>query len=295
MTTFTKRQIFGLLLSTTVFGGTQVHAHGAGLAGELNWDKQRGGPAIFLPGDRTNSPGSAGICADCHDPLGNNGGPFQTVSTTISVNGSPSEYIPGNNYTITITSQAGSPPGGFGFQMVVLENAGNTNTGTLSNNSPAATHITECAPANIPSTCQAGRVFFEHEYADTPAVLASGNTWSVTWTAPAAGTGTITIYAVSNAVDGNGNRNGDSPALSNTTLSLTEQAATIAYTSIGPFSIDENRGFGAVVGDVDATLDGGAVDAGLTYSVVGGTGSSAFTIDPASGVISVLNGGLLDF
>ena len=295
MITYASKRIFGMLLLSSVFGVTQVHAHGAGMAAEPGLDKQRGGPAVALPGDRTGSPGSAGICGDCHDPLGNNGGPFQPVSTTISVSGNPSEYIPGDDYTITVRSQAGSTPGGFGFQMVVLENAGNTNTGTLSNNSPATTHITACAAANIPSTCQAGRIFFEHDYADTTEVLASGSTWRVTWTAPAAGTGTVTIYAISNAVDGNGNRNGDSPASSNTSLSLTEQAATIAFATIGPFNIDEHSDSGSEVGDVDATLDGGAADAGLTYRVVGGTGSAILSIDSATGIIRVGSSGLLDF
>ena len=41
------------------------------------------------------------------------------------------------------------------------------------------------------------------------------------------------------------------------------------YTASGPFAIDENSPVLSVVGDVDANDgDGGAADAGITYSIV---------------------------
>jgi hypothetical protein len=203
--------------------------------------------------------------------------------------------------TITIEAKEGSgTPGGYGFQMVVLENAGNTNAGTLSRNTPSATtHILPCDDANIPDRCQSGRIFFEHEYADQAATAASGANetrfWSVDWTAPPAGTGAVTIYAISNVVNADGSRNGDSPAATNKTKVLTEAAAAISFTANGPFSIDENSANGTLVGDVDASSGGGSSDDGLTYSITGGSGASVFAIDSASGEISVANSGALDF
>ena len=59
-----------------------------------------------------------------------------------------------------------------------------------------------------------------------------------------------------------------------------------SFTALGPFSVAENSPAGTVVGDVDAVA-GGPADQDITYSL---TGSDAFAIDAATGVITVAAG-----
>lgn len=67
------------------------------------------------------------------------------------------------------------------------------------------------------------------------------------------------------------------------------------FTSTGPFAVTEGASAGATVGDVDANDgDGGATDAGITYSITGGNAGSAFAID-ANGVITVNTASAVDF
>ncbi len=58
------------------------------------------------------------------------------------------------------------------------------------------------------------------------------------------------------------------------------------------FALAENSSNGSVVGSVIANDPGNDT---LTYQIVGGTGASAFAINPATGEISVANSELLDF
>lgn len=67
------------------------------------------------------------------------------------------------------------------------------------------------------------------------------------------------------------------------------------FTSFGPYSIDENSPNGSFVGDVDANDgDGGSNDADLSYSIIGGTGQSVFSINN-SGIVSVADSNQLDY
>ena len=59
------------------------------------------------------------------------------------------------------------------------------------------------------------------------------------------------------------------------------------------FAIDENSPNGTLVGVVTGTDPD--VGQSLAYSIVGGAGSSAFAIDPATGEITVANSGMLDY
>ena len=76
-----------------------------------------------------------------------------------------------------------------------------------------------------------------------------------------------------------------------TVFVLTSFTAYIpSFTALGPFSVAENSPDGTVVGDVDAVA-GGPADQDITYSL---TGSDAFAIDAATGVITVAAGAALD-
>ena len=64
--------------------------------------------------------------------------------------------------------------------------------------------------------------------------------------------------------------------------------------NVGPqvFNIDENSANSAVVGVVVATGSNGGE---LSYAIVGGSGNTAFAIDPVTGEITVADSGQLDF
>lgn len=151
---------------------------------------------------QTGSPGE-GTCANCHSGGGG--------ATTVSISSSPAftgnQYLPGQNYTVTV-SVINSLFAKFGFGCEIL-NSANANAGTMANaqtgvsfaNSGTKTN----AIHNIPKT-GTGSANFTFE-----------------WTAPAAGVGAVTIYAAGNAVNGSGTT-GDTP--SSTSLSLTAATTT---------------------------------------------------------------------
>jgi len=69
-----------------------------------------------------------------------------------------------------------------------------------------------------------------------------------------------------------------------------------AFVASGPFSIAENSPNATAVGDVDANDgDGGGTDVGITFTTTGGTGSTAFDINVATGAITVADQAQLDF
>ncbi|GAB5442987.1 MAG: hypothetical protein Fues2KO_33360 [Fuerstiella sp.] len=72
-------------------------------------------------------------------------------------------------------------------------------------------------------------------------------------------------------------------------LTVTNVAPTV---SDATFEVLENSANGTVVGTLTATDPG---DDSLTFSITGGTGASAFTVDPVSGTVSVADHTQLDF
>lgn len=138
------------------------------------------------PAGTTGSPGDAMSCTSCH---GGTASPVNGwISTTVPAGG----YVPGETYTITAkVVKAGISK--FGFQMAV-QNAAGTALGTLVN-PDAKTQLVG-----------------QGKYATHRLQSTSGTdsaTWSVDWTAPAAGTGNVTIYLAGNAANGNNTTSGD--------------------------------------------------------------------------------------
>lgn len=158
------------------------------------------GPASAGNGDRTGAPGSNGTCANCHS-----GGSFGTTFTAVvknSQNATVTSYLPDSTYNIefTVGNTSGSPK--YGMQATVLNGSNNT-AGTLSNPSSNA----KISTAN-------NRSILEHSARST------SGTFTVEWKAPAAGTGSVSIYGTGMAVNGAGTI-GDSPQGLNTVV-LTE-------------------------------------------------------------------------
>ena len=128
-------------------------------------------------------------CGSCH-----NGGNYG-ASTTLSLFDAAGErveaYVPGEAYTLRIDIATATAPGGYGFQVVALD-ADRATVGVYGE-APADTRVSELR----------GRTYFEHRRR-----LAAA-THEIAWTAPPAGAGTVTVYGVGNAVNGNGGTSGD--------------------------------------------------------------------------------------
>lgn len=140
------------------------------------------------PAGRTGSPGDNSTCFNnCHggNPGNGNQNEVTTVNHDIPVDG----YIPGTTYNVSVEC-VGAGTSSFGFSLT-CEDAGGNNVGTLISGSGTQTngggnHITHTETAGVGS-----------------------KTWNFQWTAPTAGTGTITFYTASIYGNSNGNNSGD--------------------------------------------------------------------------------------
>ncbi len=181
------------------------------------------------PGDEL-SLGLPKTCANCH-----NQGPI-TASLAISVldaNNQPvTQYQPGQQYTAQVKITAtGSGLVGYGFQMIALRDAGNTDLDGFSDQNPNNYKI-----ASISN----GRTYAEHDN------ISVSNTFNVKWTAPVAGTGSVTFYAAGNGVNANGGTGGDGSGLNSLqlteagTASEAEPFAAMAPMAVFPSPMPEN-------------------------------------------------------
>lgn len=160
------------------------------------------------PGDETSN-GQPVVCNSCHTN--------SPITSTLSIkvlnsNGDTvTQYVPGQQYTarVTVTAVTGNPQG-YGFQMIALKDTGNVDLDGFTDQNPNNYKI-----ATVNST---GRTYAEHDNVSTP------NTFNVKWTAPPAGTGSVTFYAAGNAVNKNGLNSGDGASFSS--LKLTEGSST---------------------------------------------------------------------
>ncbi|MEE3030452.1 MAG: choice-of-anchor V domain-containing protein, partial [Candidatus Thermoplasmatota archaeon] len=103
-------------------------------------------------------------------------------STTVSLSGQPSSYAPGQSYTFTVSvsnSQISNSLGGFSLD---------ASSGTFSNPGSNA-------------KLDSGKVTHSNRNA---------RSWTVDWTAPPSGTGTVTVDIAGLAANGAGGNNGDS-------------------------------------------------------------------------------------
>lgn len=102
------------------------------------------------------------------------------------------KYVPGESYTVSLKLNHTGLPEGYGFQMVCLEDAGETTTGSF-NNLPQNINI-------IP--------ILDRDYVEQSNILPVDSI-PLPWIAPDAGTGNITFYAIGNVVNGAQGPGGD--------------------------------------------------------------------------------------
>lgn len=146
-------------------------------------------------------------CPSCHTASSNT--TISSITLTNQSNGqlvTNGQYTPGTVYTVTMTGANATQPN-FGFQLrarntssVIVGTMTATQVGTVVSNS-LLTH-------------------------SSPRTIVSGvATVTATWTAPAAGAGTITIEGIINAVNLNGNNTGD--MVSSIFSTVFNEAATV--------------------------------------------------------------------
>lgn len=163
----------------------------------------------------TGSPGDGGLtCAQtsCHT-----GNAVITQAGIITSDIPGTGYIPGSVYTFTVSlSKAGTTI--FGFE-VSPQTTNGTKVGTMSVTNPTETQLIGSSK------------FITHTISG---ITGSGGTksWSFNWTAPVAGTGSVTFYGCINACNGDHTKLGDQ--VYKTTAVFTENT-----TGINAISIDK--------------------------------------------------------
>ena len=141
---------------------------------------------LFSSGPPSNfcaDPPSFNNCTACHSSFLLDSG---AGSVTI---GAPERYVPGNTYNIDV-SVADPAAMRWGFQLTALDRNGQQ-AGAMSTNQPGVIQI----------QAGGGREWVNHDSGGTAQGTPNGHTWTFQWTAPAAGTGVVSFYAVGNAAN----------------------------------------------------------------------------------------------
>lgn len=227
------------------------------------------GPAAVSGVDGTNSTSTSCGQPGCHT------GPGGTFSVQgvglmdLSTGTTVSTYTPGTSYRILVV---GVPPSTgvftkFGFQVKAVSGAGTTPAGTMS--APAGTHLTTIAGVPI---C-------EHSAAITPVGLA--DSIGIPWVAPAAGTGTVTLKAAINAVNGNGASTGDVSTI---------MSATITESTVTPITGTFTVCVGATQTLANASSGGSWTSGTTTIATIGSSSGIMTGVAPGTSTITYTSG-----
>ena len=207
------------------------------------------------PDGNTGAPGE-NLCSSCHST------PPPGVNGTISLTGLPSTVTPNTTYTITLTSTVtGGSPATAGFQMVALT-AGNQNAGDFMANSP-----------DEGTETSGGREYIEHRGDKT--ISGGSVSWDFTWTSPVTGSGTITMYAVSNLTNNMDNNSGDKVISNTFTTTLQGGGPALMVTIVNSVNVSC---FGGNNGSATALATGGT----SPYSYLWSNGQSGATANNLS-------------
>ncbi len=171
------------------------------------------------PGSFQQDMGQPGTCANanCHG----SGGAFEPSISIELLDGVDvvTAYQPGNTYMLRITNAPGTgTPARYGFQTVTLD-SDFTQAGQWGSLGTGQKEVT-----------LSGRSYVEH------AAPSTMGTFEMEWIAPDEGTGDVTIYAASNAADGNGGATGD--GIVNDSLTIEEMPpSNVLNTDLGIASL----------------------------------------------------------
>lgn len=208
-------------------------------------------------GDRTGSPVSSSTCAACHS------GGFFNTNVTLDIfdpvaGMSVSSYVPGNTYELTYTVNGSASA--YGFQGTALTST-NAAGGSLS------------APSGGQIVTIAGRPYLEH----SGGASVSG-VFQALWTAPAAGSGTITFYGIGLGANLNSSTSGDEVSQTYTQTLTEEIPTTIDYPG-NPFCANEPSQSPSVTGETNGLFNapGGGLLLNATTGVIDISGSTPGT------------------
>lgn len=186
----------------------------------------------------------------CHGTYALNSG---NGSVTLS---GPSDYYPGESYTITVTvAQSSPPPSRYGFEAIALRTSNNTVAGSYT---PGT--------GNKLRTIS-GRSYIEHNF-----VSNTSGTWTFTWNAPTDAS-QVRFYVGGLAANGNSASSGDYAYSSTTTINAIQP---ITFTR----DSTETSCFGACDGSAAVTVTGGGFS---PYTYLWSTGSTTNSISNACG------------
>jgi len=147
-----------------------------------------GVPATGAPGESGASCGQGG----CH--ASGTFSPELSFTLTDGAGEAVTNYVAGQEYTISLKINHTGLPSGYGFQMVCLD-ASENSVSTFSD-----------LPAGVQERMALDRQYIEQA---SPSPVDS---IPLKWTAPDNGQGPVTFYAIGNAVDGNSSPTGDGAA-----------------------------------------------------------------------------------
>jgi hypothetical protein len=146
------------------------------------------------PDHRCGDPPDNFNCTMCHTSFPVNSGPGN-----IHLTGLPTAYQPGTVYIFTVSDSQASQIR-WGFEITVTKSDGSRG-GQLAVTDPNLMQLSVNTTYN--------RDFLKHTAAGTLEGQPNGNAWQINWTAPAAGTGTVTFYQAGNCANGDGTNQGD--------------------------------------------------------------------------------------
>jgi uncharacterized protein YjdB len=237
------------------------------------------GPAFMSSEERTGVTGVSNCGGgSCHSSASVSSSINTTVQLLLA--GVPvTSYTPGGSYTIRVmgTNTSSSSTAifpRFGYQLTAVKGSPATTAGILS--APTGSHNSLISSVNI----------IEH---NSPIVcVGSGGPGSsypvdIAWTAPAAGTGIVSIRATINAVNFNGNSAGDVSA--NALLTVTE-----ATTSVAPITGTLALCVGGTTTLSDATAGGTWTSSVPGVATIGSATGIVTGITPGTSVINYVTG-----
>lgn len=184
------------------------------VAGALALLSNAAGRGSLFGQGAAGAPGDGLTCSssNCHGSTGPFGAEMEVV---LSKDGQAvDQYIPGESYTMSITVASSSgTPSRYGFQMTAIVDD-NSGAGTFSDLS-----------ANAQAVDINGRTYLEQNGPSNT------ETFTATWTAPAEGSGDVTVFAAGIAANGNSTPSGDSGAIGSVTISEDDLSSVTFLTS----------------------------------------------------------------
>lgn len=162
------------------------------------------------PGDQEAAPGVPWTCQNCHG--GAIGMTMDIEVFEVGTNTVVTEYVAGTTYDVKVTlnHMGGDAPAGYGFQIVSLIDADESDVAGWSNPSGSV---------QISTAAMTDRSYAEHDG------MSVSNEFNVQWTAPTGSSGSVTFYAAGIGANGDGTSAADGGATAS--LSLQEMLVGI--------------------------------------------------------------------